>query len=261
MSQKPGGHPLAVGSQQGTRKITQKPFSIYIETKNWDWFYGEQFENHLESLHQEADGLKMLLALGNFEGATDSRFNEIKDVCKKKYRKSILFSEVTFESFIQSFNIGGLPNYLSNAVTEFRSYLDEGGLLPSWKQWLDVVNCAAYPDEVMDENVYMCPATPGAYTHARCRYFGMYKDKCVQYVSDIEAVIDVEESNTTKLLWNNGNNPKEKLLEIAKTKVNQFRSNEYPVRIFLLGNLFRTNFVKDSYGGCRVVSNTLILAG
>ena len=229
--------------------ISQKSFSIYIETKNYDWFYDEQLEKHLESLSLETSGLKILLALGNFEGNIINRFDKIKKLCEEKYRNSIIFAAVTFEDFIQSFNITGLPKYLSDSVSELRSYLDEEQLLPSWQRWLDVINCAGQPDDVLKGNIYMCPAKTGAYTHGRCKYFGMYRQKRVEYVSDIEAVVDVEDATTATLLWKNINQSTTKLLERAKDKVNELRPNEYPVRIFLLGQLFETNFIKDSTGG------------
>ena len=229
--------------------ISQKPFTIYIETKNYDWFYDEQLENHLESINIETSGLKILIALGNFEGDVEKRFVKIKQLCEDKYRNSIVFATVTFEDFIQSFSISGLPKYLTDSVSELRSYLDEEQLLPSWQRWLDVINCAGLPDDVLEGNVYMCPAKGGAYTHGRSKYFGMYRQKRVEYVTDIEAVIDVEDKSTATLLWKNTDKSTSKLLELAKDKVNTLRPNEYPVRIFILGRLCETNFIKDSPGG------------
>ena len=229
--------------------ITQKPFSIYIETKNYDWFYDEQLEKHLDSLESETNGLKILIALGNFEGNTVDRFTKIKKKCEEKYRNSIVFAAVTFEDFIQTFDTLDLPKYLSDTVSELRLYLDEEQLLPSWKQLLDVINCAGIPEDILVNNVYMCPATAGAYSHRRSKYFGMYRQKRVEYISDIEAVIDIEDEITATLLWNNSDKQFEQLQEYAKNKVAMLRPDEYPIRVFILSTLFETNFVKDSPGG------------
>lgn len=64
--------------------ISQKAFIIYIETKNFDWFYDQQLENQLDSLKAETKGLKVLIALGNFEGDTFERFSFIKGLCETK---------------------------------------------------------------------------------------------------------------------------------------------------------------------------------
>ena len=42
-----------------------------------------------------------------------------------------------------------------------------------------MVNCAGWPNDILSENVYMCSATGGAYNHAKCKYFGMYRGKRV----------------------------------------------------------------------------------
>jgi len=229
--------------------ISQKSFSIYIETKNYDWFYDEQLENHIESLNRETSGLKILIALGNFEVNMDDRFIKIKKICEEEYRNSIVFAAITFEDFIQSFALNDLPKFLSDSVSELRSYFDEEQLLPSWNQWLDVINCTGLPDDVLKENVYMCPAKSGAYTHGRCKYFGMYRNKCVENIAYIDAVIDVEDEITSKLLWNNSNSSTDDLIKRANEKVKKLRPNEYPVRVFLLGELFKSKFIKDSSGG------------
>ena len=77
--------------------ISQKAFTIYIETKNFDWFYDQQLENHLNALNAEAQGLKVLLALGNFEGDHTKRFSNIKGLCEGKFKNKIFFSSVSFE--------------------------------------------------------------------------------------------------------------------------------------------------------------------
>ena len=55
--------------------IIQKPIVIYVETKNFDWFYDEQLEKHLEGLQKDAVGLKVLIALGQFENQDGTRFD------------------------------------------------------------------------------------------------------------------------------------------------------------------------------------------
>ncbi|MEI6513565.1 MAG: hypothetical protein WCO51_09870, partial [bacterium] len=49
--------------------IMQQSFAVYIETKNFDWFHDSQLEEHLRSLNNETAGLKILIALSNFESS------------------------------------------------------------------------------------------------------------------------------------------------------------------------------------------------
>ncbi len=179
--------------------ISQRSFTIYIETKNFDWFYNSQLEGHLTGLNEEAQGLKILLALGHFETDIQERFTDVKKLCEDKFKNKVFFSAITFEDFINAVDLSHLSKNISDAVKEFRLYLDEEGLLSSWQNWLDVINCAGLPEDVLEGNVYMCPAEGGAYSHGRCKYFGMYRQKTVEKIALIKAVVDVESESEAKL--------------------------------------------------------------
>jgi hypothetical protein len=229
--------------------ILQPAFTIYIETKNWDWFRQDQLERHLVALNEESSGLKALIALANFETTDRERFAPIRQLCAEKYKGLIVFKEVSFEDFVQALQLSHLPKNLADAVTDFRSYLDEENLLPSWERWLDVVNCAGLPDDVLIGNVYMCPTTGGAYNHQRCKYFGMYRNKRIEQIALIEAVIDVEAKGKTTIKWVNTSRSKEELRKLVEAKVEQFHPDDLPTRVFSLGPLYSTDCQKDSPGG------------
>jgi hypothetical protein len=250
------GHVGVSFSQQGKREasvldglIVQRAFSIYIETKNYDWFYNEQLENHLMALSKEV-GTKILIALGNFESGDTGRFKRIRDLCEKQYQQSVIFRAITFEALVTALAIGSLSKNVRDAVADFREFLDEENLLPEWRDWIDVVNCAGIPEDVIEGGIYMCPAKGGAYTHDRCRYFGMYRNKAVEFVAEIEAVVDVDPADqTTSLKWKNIDGDDGELMNRAREKVHERGNTEGPARVFLLGPLFATDFSKDSPGG------------
>ena len=229
--------------------ILQPAFTIYIEIKNWDWFYHEQLEKHLAALNEESPGLKALIALANFETTDREKFGLIRRLCAEQYKGSIVFEEVSFEDFVQALQLPHLPKNLADAVADFRSYLDEQNLLLSWERLLDVVNCARTADEVLVGNVYMCPMTGGAYNHQRCKYFGMCRNKRIEQVSLIEAVVDVEAAGSETVKWQNVLRPKDELKKLAKGKVEKLRPNDFPTRVFLLGPLYATDCQKDNPGG------------
>lgn len=120
-------------------EITQESFSIFIETKLGSNFRKDQLLRHLETLQQK-QGKKVLLALGNFEqeNLQHPNFPEIEQCAEAAY---VSFATVSFERFLQSIQLPYLPKNLVDAVTDLGEYLDENGLLSSWKYRLDVVNC------------------------------------------------------------------------------------------------------------------------
>ena len=232
--------------------ISQHSFTIYIETKHFDWFYDSQLESHLDGLCNEP-GNKILMALGQFDGPIEDRFSRIKASCEKRSRKGkdrIAFSAASFEDFLQALqSVEHLPKNLSDSLVEFQTYLDEANLLPSWMHWLDVINCAGIPEDILKGNVYMCPAVGGAYSHKRCKYFGMYRNKTVDLVAHIRAVVDLLGEKEVQIKWDNIQMGNETAIEEARAKLAQWRPDAYPTRVFLLGKLHPTHFYKDSRGG------------
>ena len=194
--------------------------------------------------------MKVLIALSNFEMSESGRFSKIEQLCQTKYRGSIYFRAVNFEDLLQALMaLPALPKNLSDAIADFRDYLDEQELLPSWRDTLDVINCAGSYEEVVQGCTYLCPAEGGAYNHRRCRFFGMYKEKTVQYTAEIEAVVDIEDQGVGTLKWKNVTRADKELIAAAVNIHRQWRPKSCPTRVFVLGQLFPTSFVKDTRGG------------
>jgi hypothetical protein len=99
--------------------------------------------------------------------------------------------------------------------------------------------------------VYICPAAGGAYNHKRCKYFGVYRNKTVSKIGLIEAVLDVKSADSAEIKWKNISIKDSDIKKTAITKMKLRHSTDYPKRIFLLGDLFNTNFIKNSKGGMR----------
>ena len=181
-----------------------------------------------QRLNEESPGLKALIALANFETADRVKFTRIRQSCATQYKGSIVFEEVSFEDFVQALQLPHLPKNLADAVADFRSYLDEQNLLPSWERLLDVVNCAGIPDDVLVGNVYICPATGGAYNHQRCKYFGMYRNKQIQQVALIDAVVDVEAADNATVKWQNVPRSKDELKMLARRRSKNSAPTPFP---------------------------------
>ncbi|PZV09167.1 MAG: hypothetical protein DCF22_18980 [Leptolyngbya sp.] len=163
--------------------------------------------------------------------------------------EDIAFISVSFEQFLQAIQLPYLPKNLIDAVSDLGEYFDENSLLPSWKYRLDVVNCKETFDSVLENKIYTCPAQTGAYNHRRSLYFGTYRNKCVEQISQIKAVVDLESEDEASLLWNNVDRPKKELIQIAIERRQKIEESWYPVRVFVLDDMHPTNFVKASSGG------------
>lgn len=231
--------------------ITQKSFSVFFETKTTDWFYEDQINRHIAGFNQTADD-KILFLLSNFENDNlEEQFaKEINEAKKHK----IILQPLTFEDFVGSLEQVCNSEYLENLLDEFKLYLDRNGRLPKWKYLLDVVSCSGTLEEI-EQGVYMCPDTGGAYSHRRAKYFGPYSSKKVADIFEINAIVVIEKNlGEAKIKWKNKNIKDETLIEQAKQKLQnwQWRIDEnksVPLQVFLLDNRQETNFVKETSGG------------
>jgi hypothetical protein len=80
-------------------------------------------------------------------------------------------------------------------------------------------------------------------------YFGTYRNKCVEQIAQIEAVVDLESEDEATIVWRNDSRTEQELVEIAIERRQKIGDSWYPVRIFVLGDMYSTNFVKASSGG------------
>ncbi len=228
-------------------EISQEPFSILIETKLRDDFDENQLQRHLNNL-KSRQGAKVLIALGNFEQdiPTHPIFPKVEEEAKKL---EVSFIGISFEQFLQAIQLPYLPKNLIDAVSDLGEYFDENNLLPSWKYRLDVVNCARDFDNVVRHKIYTCPTKGAARQHQRSLYFGAYRIKCVEQIARIDAVVDLDSESESKLVWKNNDQSDTNLIKIALDRREQKGEYWYPIRVFVLGDFFPTNFYKASSGG------------
>lgn len=231
--------------------ITQKSFSVFFETKTTDWFYEDQIIRHIAGFNQTADN-KVLFLLSNFEN--DNLEEQFAKEIKAAKKQKIILQPLTFEDFVGSLEHVCNSEYLRNLLDEFKLYLDRNGRLPKWKYLLDVVSCSGTLEEI-EQGVYMCPDTGGAYSHRRAKYFGPYSSKKVADIFEINAIVVIEKNlGEAKIKWKNKNIKDDTLIEQARQKLQnwQWRIDEnksVPLQVFLLDNRKETNFVKETNGG------------
>lgn len=227
--------------------ISQEAFSIVIETKRDNRFNLEQLSRHLEPMKEQV-GIKVLMALGNFEWEEPNP-GAFQDINRLAEEMGVIFAPVSFEQFLQALKLSYLPKNLVDAIADLEEYMNEENLLPSWKYHLDVVNCRISFDDVLQHQIYVCPATDGSYNHRRSLYFGMYRHKRVEQVAKIEAVVDLESEETSSIKWKNIEKSDPELVETARSRRSQIDNSWYPARVFILADLHPTDFVKASPGG------------
>ena len=231
-------------------RIRQEPFTILIETKLNDNFNYDQIRRHLEEQQKNANEKRIFIGLSRFE--KENAFDDASGIIKQYHNDDIVFKALSFEDFLSAI-LEARPNLsrpVQNTIDELETYLDRESLLPRWRHRLDIINSAKSQGTIREKGAYICPTEGRQYSHKRCKYFGMYANKKVSLIAEIQAVVDIDPTkpDEAEIQWNNlADTDDKRLKEQAKEKVHDIDWG--PARVFLLGETHETNFIKDSKGG------------
>ncbi|MDX2176291.1 MAG: hypothetical protein SF028_07450 [Candidatus Sumerlaeia bacterium] len=226
--------------------LQQEPLLVRIETKLRDDFSEGQLSRHLKALSGRS-GRRVLIALGTFN---DDGKGTDELLARLGHGLGVTTKAVSYTQFLAAIRVSDPPIAIQQTLDEFETFLGEEDLLTSWRDWMDVVNCAGTYQIQIDEQVYLCPADGGAYSHRPCRYFGLYQNKAVRYVAEILAVVWVGADRTSRVTWHQPGE-KARLESHRQRAVEMVFKHEWarPAQAFLLGPMFSTRFVKDTKGG------------
>ncbi len=234
--------------------IEQKSFSIFFETKTFDWFYDNQIERHLKGFKKDTK-YNILFLLTNFEiDNPEDKFEQ--QIIESQSKFGITLCPISFEKLVGVLETVETTDSYKKYLEEFRGFLERNNYLPTWRYMLDIVNCASTINEVHEHDVYMCPNTGGKYKHRRALFFGGYKSKNVKFIHEIKALVVIEQGGKIgRVTWKNVNDIEDKaLVKEAKQKIDFFdyrksEIQERDLQVFLLQNPAEVNFRKISDGG------------
>lgn len=256
-----GQTPISIGpifTQQSKKKesipdliIEQSSVAVFFEVKLTNWFYDNQLIRHINGFERNTK-TKILFMLSDFN--EDNPAAEMQESINKAKQEGVILQYITFERLADSLSEITRNTRLSSVVQEFNDFLSANNYLPKWKYLLDAVNSSRTSDEIAD-NVYMCPDLGGAYSHQKAKYFGVYYKKRVNYIHEIRAVVVVgKDFSQTSISWNISGEPVEQLIAEATEHINKRPGRiaeiaQFGLQVFLLGEGYETNFIKDSPGG------------
>ncbi len=229
--------------------IEQKSFSIFFETKTFDWFYDNQIERHLKGFKKDTT-YNILFLLTNFEiDNPEDKFEQ--QIIESQSKFGITLCPISFEKLVGVLETVETTDSYKKYLEEFRGFLERNNYLPTWRYMLDIVNCASTINEVHEHDVYMCPNTGGKYKHRRALFFGGYKSKNVKFIHEIKALVVIEQGGKIgRVTWKNVNDIEDKVLvKEAKQKIDLFdyrksEIQERDLQVFLLQNPAEVNFRK-----------------
>ena len=245
-------------------QIRQEHFEIVVEVKLNDWFWEDQLSRHLDGMRGAVEGgtSVLLLLSDDLSKNLEGRFEEVERAAKTK---NITVAAATFEEFLETMRDSSElhSESLVETLNDFETYLELEGLIPKWKNRLDIVNCSRLYDEVIAANAYICPDGNGARSHKRSRFMGLYTGKNVAQVAKVLGVVVVGLRDgilTTEVKVDNADiSSKDTKAELTNRAQEAIASNhrlrtdvqDYDHQLFILSDLHSVCFEKDSRFGMR----------
>jgi len=246
------GHPGIIADGY----VSQRPINLFIEVKRHDWHYEEQINAYVNVLKNKKEERNILLLLANFEDKKG-----IQSLIENSESENISIHAVGYDDILKTIKqLVKTDNDVINTMLEdFETYLNNSGLLPVWKHIIDVIPCYGTIEQNEKYNCYSCPNTGGAYWHSRAKYIGFYKNKRVDVIGEIDAILNIKSSKQEdwEIRWNNTNKPENELLSRAR---NILENDDYygirdlkegkGILLFLISNFKKDiNWVKETSGG------------
>ena len=229
--------------------ISQSSFKIIIETKVDSWIRHDQIVNHCSGFCDEKR--KILLYIGKTRLA-DSEVSKIKQLIKEK-DAGINFAFTDFETIGSSFRevISPTDFDLQEMAEDWESYCKDAGLLDVSKYFMKVVPCGTSFEINLKYDIYFHPSGRSYSDH---NYIGIYKNKSVQAIGEIETIVDVnldDGSSKFEIVRGKMNEDIEKrihdIIRDATTNCGYDIRNDH--RFFCVKNFIQTEFIKETpYG-------------
>lgn len=180
--------------------IKQNSYRILFEAKRGDEksINSEQLKRHCDSLVNTAVENKILIYL--LKEFSDDGIKEYKEIIKG-YNESIKLNFITYQDILNEIREYNFSNTLQQLVNELEYYLDKENFLKSWKNRLDIVNCSKSIEDIREKGYYACPLNGSNYSHKKSKIFMAYNNKQIEFIADIEAIINYDENGKENRIY------------------------------------------------------------
>ena len=131
---------------------------------------------------------------------SDEKIKEYKKIIKG-YNESIKLNFITYQDILNEIREYNFSNTLQQLVNELEYYLDKEDFLKSWKNRLDIVNCSKSIEDIKEKGYYACPLNGSNYNHKKSKIFMAYNNKQIEFIANIEAVINYDEDGKENCIY------------------------------------------------------------
>ena len=186
------GNGLSVTQQTGgvnsvpDGSISQESFRILIETKVDSAVNVDQLFRHASGFTDEKRKLLLLLTREALPSTEEKRIQHLL----AEQTPGVTFKSVTYVDVCAAASGLFAPHdiEMQALIGDFEAYCSDMGLLDDARHWLRVVPCGISYTLNLKHAMYFQPSSRGYSRHA---FIGVYKDKSVRGLLEIDSVFDV----------------------------------------------------------------------
>lgn len=246
--------------------IIQQPIDITVETKRGPNLNRDQIERYIHEIshlrgssYSRHDGITILIGLTTRE-LPSKELRELSSFAEKRHMHFVSATFQTLQEELRRVCIDD-PSNLREVYLDFEEYLAEEGVLE--KDIMKAFACRHSLELNVKHRMYTVGADTPRYTNARI--VGFYRDKCVTHIAEVQTIVEGiynsdSESFIPHTFLTQGRDALEEN-EIDRIRSMNNESNYLtgrPFRYFLLGDIFDTNFKKESPSGLQRVKNFVL---
>lgn len=228
--------------------ISQKSFSIAVETKMSDRFNVDQLKRHLNSFGDEDCKVLLTLAPKPMHKKDAAEFELLLKSHNEKTDNPVLHVNTTFEELIKDVDsiLDDRDYEMQEVLDDYRDFCYTGKLIPNEDGWkyMRVPLCTTTFDFNTSNNVYFCSENTNFRAHD---IIGLYNKKSVRAIGKIvsRAVVEML-PNGPKIEPEFGNLTEKEKSIIAKAMILFPNLREGRHRFFFVEHFYDTDFRKTS---------------
>ena len=225
-------------------QVIQRSFKVLIEAKVDTTPDTDQLIRHSKTFSGEYQKILLLLTKKPLEACEEGKI--------KSKVSGIIFNSITYEDICKAAKtlFEEYEEEMRVLVDDYVEYCNDTGLFDQSKQLMRIVPCGTSLEINKKYGIYFHPADRGYTKH---RFVGIYKNKTVSAIWEIDSIFDVEYSgdNLKKTLieGRETDDYDEKLIGIIEKAEEKLGWDITNGTRFFCGKPMETNYVKSSYGG------------
>jgi len=226
--------------------IIQRSFKILIEAKIDSPTYVDQLLRHAAGFGNEEKKI-LLLLVKRKDGQEESIANKVKRI-----NAQVIFKVITYEDICKAVNelFDDYETSMKSLTEDYYDYCAEAGLFDQSRNLMRIVPCGESLGINLKYGIYFQPSDRGYRKH---KYVGVYKNKAVQALWEIDSVFDIElTENVLKKTLIQGRNTDEYDEKIRGIIADAKIECGYEIAEksrFFCGEVIETKFRKTSPGG------------